>query len=211
MRDQRATWDAIAASFDRTRQRPWGHVVAFLQGLPAGARVLDVMAGNGRHSLCALDAGMACVWLDWSRRLATLSSARLPEVPHVVADAVALPFADASFDAAISVAGLHGLPDPAARRASLRELRRVLRPGAPAQVTVWSRHAPRFRDLPAEEHDVVVPWRADGLDEERSYHLYTATTLRRDLEAAGLTVEGVEQRAIASEEPDNLVALARHR
>lgn len=208
---QRAVWDAIAASFDRTRARPWPHVVSFLQGLPRGARVLDLMAGNGRHSLVADDAGLDAVWLDWSAALAGLSSTRLPHVPHVVADAVALPFADASFDAAIAVAAVHGIPDADARRRSLRELRRVVRHGAPVQVTVWSRHAPRFRAVPAGQDDVVVPWRADGLDEARSYHLYTPTTLRRDLEAAGWVVERIDQLAVAAEEPDNLVALAHRR
>lgn len=208
MRDQRATWDAIAASFDRTRARPWPHVEGFLAALSTGARVLDLMAGNGRHSLVAADGGLAPVWLDWSHALASLSAARLPHVPHVVADAVALPFADGAFDAAICVAALHGLPDPAHRAGALRELRRVLRPGAPVQVTVWSRAAPRFRDVPAGEHDVVVPWKADGLDEARTYHLYTPASLRGALEDAGFAVHGLHEVALAAAEPDNIVALA---
>lgn len=207
MRDQRATWEAIAASFDRTRARPWPHVEGFLAALPQGARLLDLMAGNGRHSLVAADAGLAPVWLDWSQALAALSAARRPQVPHVVADAEALPFAHATFDAAVCVAALHGLPDADQRAACLRELRRVLRPGAPVQVTVWSRAAPRFRDVPAGEHDVVVPWRADGLDEARTYHLYTPASLRAALVDAGFHVERVDEVAIAAPAPDNLVAL----
>ena len=205
---QRAVWDAIAASFDRTRARPWPHVEGFLAALPNGSRVLDLMAGNGRHSLVADDAGLDAVWLDWSPALATLSSARLPHVPHVVADAGALPFADASFDAAVCVAALHGLPDPAHRAAALAELRRVLRPGAPVQVTVWSRDAPRFANVPAGQHDVVVPWKADGLDEARTYHLYRPASLRAALEEAGFAVHRVDEVAIAAGAPDNLVALA---
>src|SRR5687768_3730688 len=46
--DQREVWTAIADSFDRTRQRPWPHVVSFLEALPKGSRVLDLMGGNGR-------------------------------------------------------------------------------------------------------------------------------------------------------------------
>ncbi|MEK6975725.1 MAG: class I SAM-dependent methyltransferase [Candidatus Thermoplasmatota archaeon] len=208
MRPQREVWDAIAASFDRTRARPWPHVEGFLAALPQGARVLDLMAGNGRHSLVADDAGLDAVWLDWSRALATLSSERLPHIPHIVADAARLPFADASFDAAICVAALHGLPDPDTRAASLRELKRVLKPDAPAQLTVWSRDAPRFRDLPARETDVVVPWKADGFDEARTYHLYRPAALRAALEGAGFRVHGIDEVAIAAKEPDNLVALA---
>lgn len=206
-RPQREVWDAIAASFDRTRARPWPHVEGFLAALPKGTRVLDLMAGNGRHSLVAADGGLDPVWLDWSRALATLSSERLPHIPHVVADATRLPFADATFDAAICVAALHGLPDPEHRAASLTELRRVLKPDAPAQLTVWSRDAPRFRDLPARETDVVVPWKADGFDEARTYHLYRPESLRAALEGAGFRVHRIDEVAIASKEPDNLVAL----
>jgi ubiquinone/menaquinone biosynthesis C-methylase UbiE len=122
---------------------------------------------------------------------------------------VQLPFADASFDACVFVAGLHGLPEAAQRMMSLRELRRVMRPGAPVQVTVWSRAAPRFRDLPEDQVDVVVPWKAGGLSEDRNYHLYTSDTLRIHLLAAGFQVEDVREVAITGETPDNLVAWAR--
>ncbi|HLF16768.1 MAG TPA: class I SAM-dependent methyltransferase, partial [Candidatus Thermoplasmatota archaeon] len=168
-------WERIAHSFDRSRVRTWPHVEAFLRTLPPGSRVLDLMAGNGRHTRTVLDAGHQAVWLDWSRPAATIARSRYPAAGAVVGDAVHLPFADATFDAAIDVAGLHSIPTPEARVASLRELRRVLRPGGRAQVTVWSRDAPRFhaRGEPGRPLDVVLPWRADGHDEDRAYHLYT--------------------------------------
>lgn len=205
MRPQREVWDAIAAGFDRTRARPWPHVEAFLRTLPAGARVLDLMAGNGRHAKVADAMGLACVALDWSRPL--LAAGRRPHA-SVLGDAVRLPFADASFDACVYVAGLHGLPSAALRRQSVLELRRVLRPGAPTQVTVWSRTAPRFRGLPADQHDVVVPWKADGLREERTYHLYNADSLRIHLAGAGFRVDELVAVRVAADEPDNLVATA---
>lgn len=205
MRSQRQVWDAIAASFDRTRGKPWPHVEAFLDTLPPGTRVLDLMAGNGRHAKAADARGLDCVALDWSRPLLAAGKRRHGSV---VADATRLPFADEAFGACVYVAGLHGLPTVAQRRASLAELRRVLRPGAPAQVTVWSRLAPRFRDLPADQHDVVVPWKAGGLREERTYHLYTPESLRVHLAAAGFRVQEVTAVRIAADEPDNLVARA---
>ena len=203
--DQREVWTAIADSFDRTRARPWPHVVAFLEALPRGSRVLDLMAGNGRHAKAAVAAGHSVVALDWSRPLL----ARSPG-DRVLADAARLPLRTASFDACVFVAGLHGLPDAGQRAACLAELRSVLREGGRAQVTVWSRDAPRFRAAagPAGQPlDVEVPWRADGHDALRTYHLYTAGSLRAELEAAGFRVERVEAVAIAADEPDNLVAV----
>lgn len=201
--DQREVWTAIADSFAATRQRPWPHVVAFLESLPPASRVLDLMAGNGRHAKAAAALGHRCVAVDWSLPL-------LAKCPgdRVLADAVALPLHDAAVDACVYAAGLHGLPSAAARAASLRELRRVLRPGAPAQVTVWSRDAPRFRALgrPGEPVDAEVPWRGGGHDAARAYHLATAASLRADLEAAGLEVADVAPVSIAGPS-DNLAAL----
>lgn len=206
MRPQRAVWDAIAEGFDRTRGKPWPHVEEFLRTLPAGTRVLDLMAGNGRHAKVADALGLDCVALDWSRPLLATAKRRHGSV---LGDAACLPFADASFGACAYVAGLHGIPSTPGRFASLRELRRVLRPGAPVQVTVWSRRAPRFRDLPPDQHDVIVPWKAGGLHEKRKYHLYTPDSLRIHLAAAGFLVDEVREVRIAADDADNLVAVVR--
>lgn len=203
--DQRRVWTAIAEDFDRTRQRPWPHVAAFLEALPPASVVLDLMSGNGRHARVAAEAAHHPVALDWS--LPLLSRAH---GDRVLADATRIPLGDGTVDAAVYCAGLHGLPTAEDRAASLRELRRVLKPEGQAQVTVWSRQAPRFRamDLPPGPADVVVPWKSGAREEQRHYHLYTAKALRADLEAAGFSVEALEAVSIAGLE-DNLVALAR--
>lgn len=206
-RAQHRVWETIADSFDATRDRTWEHVRAFVQDLPAGARVLDLMAGNGRHAAVALHAGTDVVALDWSRPLMRRCAER--GVHAVAGDATHLPLADHSFDAAIVVAGLHGIPSEPGRLACLQELRRVLRPGAPVQVTVWNRQAPRFADAPHPDRpvDVVVPWKADGHDEERTYHLYTEMSLADHLAQAGFTDVTVAPVSIAADD-DNLVATA---
>lgn len=211
-RDAHAVWERIAHSFDQSRTRTWPHVAAFLARLPPGSRVLDLMAGNGRHLPLIQGAGHRATWLDWSRPAARIAARRHPQADAVVADATALPFAPAAFDAAILVAGLHSIPTPDGRARSLAELRRALRPGGAVQVTVWSRDAPRFRHegTPGEPVDVTIPWRSHGHDEARHYHLYTAAALRGELEAAGFTVVREDAVAIVSREgPDNLVAEAR--
>ncbi len=210
MRDQQRLWEEIAASFDRTRTRPWPHVAAFLRALPPASRILDLMGGNGRHLPAALDAGHDAVWTDFSRPAARIVAARYPKAHAVAADARHLPFATASFDACVFVAGLHAVLDTQARATCLAELHRVLRPGAPAQVTVWSRDATRFRDLgePGQPLDVVLPWRSDGHDAQRHTFLYTPTALRHDLETAGFTIVSLEPVTVVTE-ADNLVALVR--
>lgn len=208
MREQQRVWESIADSFDRTRTRPWPHVEAFLRTLPAASRVLDLMGGNGRHLPAILAAGHDATWSDFSRPAARIVAQRYPTVHVVPADAARLPLADASFDACIFVAGLHAVPDAAARVACLRELHRVLRPRGQAQVTVWSRDAARFREQgePGQPLAVDLPWRSHGHDVARPTFLYTAKALRDDLQAAGFTVASLEPVAVVSA-ADNLVAV----
>ncbi|MEA3191296.1 MAG: tRNA (uracil-5-)-methyltransferase [Thermoplasmata archaeon] len=209
---EHAVWEKIAHSFDQSRTRTWPHVAAFLQALPAESRVLDLMAGNGRHLPPILAAGHHATWLDWSRPAARIAARRHPQAHAIVADATALPVADGSFDAAILVAGLHSIPTAAGRAKCLAELRRALRPDGRVQVTVWSRDAPRFRaeGIPGEPVDVTIPWRSHGHDEPRRYHLYTPAALRADVETAGFEVVREQAVAVVSREgPDNLVVEAR--
>lgn len=208
-RHQHRVWETIFPSFDDTRVRPWPFVAEFVADLPSGSVVLDLMAGNGRHTGLLRDAGHHATWLDWSRPAAAAAKKRLPDADVVVADACALPLAAATFDAVLYVAGLHGIPHRDGRGASLRELGRVLRAGGRGLLSVWSRDAPRFRgmDLLEGPTDVTVPWRAGGHDEMRTYHLYTETSLRGALAEAGLTVRSLAAPAVASDTPDNLVAV----
>lgn len=210
-RDQHRVWETIAESFDASRTRRWPHVERFLRALPKGAAVLDVMAGNGRHTASILEAGHGATWLDWSRPAARIVRKRYPAAQVLVGDAAALPLRSASFDAAILVAALHSLPTPEGRAACLQGVANALRPGGLVQVTVWSRDAPRFahQGTPGQTLDVRLPWRSHGHDEERQYHLYTPQALRAGLADAGLEVVHEEDVAIVSPTPDNLVAVAR--
>jgi SAM-dependent methyltransferase len=91
--------------------------------LDTGARlVLDIGCGNGPLRAALPDQGPPwLVGLDASRRML------LDHPPPVVlADAVALPLADRSFDAVVAVNTLDHLHDP---RVALREARRVLAAG----------------------------------------------------------------------------------
>ncbi len=102
-----------------------------------------------------------------------------------VADIRALPYADATFDQAIAVATYHHIHKSEDRLDSLRELRRVLKPGGEAFITVWNRWQPRFW---FSGREVMVPWRAKGKTLYRYYYLFTYPELERLARQAGLRV-----------------------
>lgn len=114
---------------EEVSRREVGGMIELLQ-LPQAARVLDVPCGWGRHTTLLREAGVDAFGADLSWDLLRRAD-RSDALPLAAADIRALPFADASFDAAINVFTSLGLflKDEEDVRA-LREIRRVLKPGA---------------------------------------------------------------------------------
>lgn len=123
---------------------------ALESSLTEGARVLDVACGTGDLSLVLAEAGRArVVGLDFCRPMLEIARLKADEGPHripfVEGDALRLPFADETFDAATIAFGLRNLAGVAD---GLRELRRILKPGGRLAVLEFSSPVvPGFRAL----------------------------------------------------------------
>jgi SAM-dependent methyltransferase len=102
----------------------------------------------------------------------------------MLADICHLPYSDQTFDWAISVATYHHIKG-GEHHAALGELRRVLKPGGEAFITVWNRWQPRFWFQPRE---VRVPWRKRGKTLYRYYYLFSYPELERLVKKAGFEV-----------------------
>ncbi len=107
------------------------------------------------------------------------------KVTLVVADVRHLPFADKTFDWAISVATYHHIKGREDRALALSELSRVLKPDGEAFITVWNRWQPHFWFSGKE---VAVPWRTKGKTLERYYYLFSYPELERLAKEAGFQV-----------------------
>jgi SAM-dependent methyltransferase len=129
-------FDAIAGRYERAYAMPaeesrrrMKRVLAELP--PAPARVLDLGVGTGRELTALLDAGHQPTGVDASRGMLERCGRRARAVPLVEADFwQPLPFADASFDAAVALHGtLAHPPDAGALSRLAMELGRVVRRG----------------------------------------------------------------------------------
>ena len=92
----------------------------------SGDRVLDACCGTGDLAIGARKRGAEVTGLDFSPKMLERARRKDRGVDWVQGDALALPFKDASFDAATVGFGVRNVAD---LEVGLRELRRVLRNG----------------------------------------------------------------------------------
>ncbi len=121
---------------------PWAQLVLAASALQPGQRVLDAACGSGiaaRLAAAAVGSGGAVIGTDIdegmlavARRTATRDGAAAIDWQR--ADAMDLPFPNASFDAVLCFEGLQFFPD---RTKGLAEFRRVLKPHGHLIGTVW--------------------------------------------------------------------------
>ena len=130
--DVRSMFDRIAPVYDLMNRamtmgldRRWRRLAARAVVQP-GDDVLDACCGTGDLALAAHEAGGKVVGVDFSERMLARARRKSSAIEWVRADALALPFADAAFDAATVGFGIRNLAD---LEAGLRELARVLKPG----------------------------------------------------------------------------------
>jgi len=117
-------------------------------------------------------------------RLARKYSSKFDFRVHLTAaDVRSLPYCDNTFDFAVSVATYHHVKGKADKLAALRELKRVLKPGGEAFITVWNHWQPRFW---FKGREVAVPWRTREKTFYRYYYLFTYFELENLVNEAGL-------------------------
>jgi SAM-dependent methyltransferase len=107
--------------------------------LRPGAKVLDAACGTGNLAVLAARRGCVTSGLDIASNLVAQARERARQeslaIEFTEGDAEALPYPDASFDAAVSMYGVMFAPRP---ERIVSELRRVVRPGGLIALANWA-------------------------------------------------------------------------
>lgn len=180
-------WDNVATGYADELPALFGHYAEdalALAGVGPTDDILDVATGPGTLALRAAGRVASVTALDFSeemlRVLRSRAAAAGVNVRTVHGDARSLPFPEASFDAAFSMFGLFFVPQ---RDRGLRDLVRVLKPGAPAVVSSWQ----PFDRAPLLDA-LLVAMRAEMPDmpPPEEVPMSQPDAVRAELEAAGL-------------------------
>ncbi len=125
-----------AIAYDSTRGASPSVLVPMRRALAdaPGRELVDIGGGTGNYALALSGEGWQPTVVDRSAQMLAQASAK--GLQTVRANATRLPFAGASFDAAMLVSMLHHVDDPTQ---ALAEAKRVLRPGGRLAVMLFTR------------------------------------------------------------------------
>ncbi|MGV9273673.1 MerR family transcriptional regulator [Streptomyces griseosporeus] len=208
-------YDSIGSAYPATRRTEPRIAARIWQALGDARTVLNVGAGTGSYE--PPDRDVTAVEPSAVMRAQRPAGA----APCVAASAESLPFADASFDAAMAVSTVHHWPDPVA---GLREMRRVARrvvvftydassPGWLQRFWLTRDYLPEFagllagwpsltdltRAIDGRAEPVLIPWDcADGFFEAhwRRPEAYLDDRVRRAVSVWTRVGPDAEQRAV---------------
>lgn len=174
---------------------PWAaDIVRRLNGFSSGS-LLEVAAGTGMVTEAlarALPAGVAITATDLNHGMIDYG-ARKPGMGRVAwrqADAMALPFADACFNAVVCQFGVMFFPD---RVRAYAEARRVLRPGGRSIFNVWdSLEHNQWVRIAEKTVARLFPGAPTGFLGRVPFAYHDPNRIRNDLRAAGFQTCKIE-------------------
>jgi len=171
--------------------------------------VLETAAGSGvvtRALAPVLPPDARYVVTDLNQPMLDYAASRQPvdgRVSWRQADALALPFEDASFDVVLCQFGVMFFPD---RVAGFREARRVLKPGGHFLFSVWDRIEQNvFADEVTNALAAVFPDDPPRFMPRTPHGYHDAMLIRRELAEAGFSDVAIETKAEESRASSPLI------
>ena len=182
-------FDSVAARYDIMNDvmsaglhRIWKAAAIAQANVRLGQHVLDVASGSGDLALAfAKKVGPQgrVVMSDINHQMLIRGRNRLIDegrpVPAIVCDAEHLPFHDQGFDLVTVAFGLRNMTD---KLAALKEMHRVLKPGAKLLVLEFSKVAAPLEKIYDLYSFKVLPWLGKRIANDEESYRYLAESIR---------------------------------
>lgn len=182
-----AMFSDIAASYDRANSilsfgihHLWRRATVAASGVRAGSSVLDCATGTGDLALAfkrAVGPAGRVVGTDFNADMLSYAPGKAQrkglDVEFAVADAMHLPYADATFDAASISFGIRNVDEP---RVALADMARVVKPGGKVVVLEFGQPRGIMGMLYGAYSRYVIPFIGGLVTGNRQAYEYLPTT-----------------------------------
>lgn len=215
-------YDTYAREFSDCRPFFWRELEPLKKYAKDEQNILDIGCGNGRLLNLIEGRNVSYTGVDSSKELIELAQRyRGHKGRFLHANALHLPFADATFDTTFAIAVLHHIPSKQFRTRFVIEAYRTLKPRGTLILTVWNIWQWRFfathlkyifkkifgfSDL--DFGDTILSF--GQMKRKRYVHAFTKKKLHRLLEKNGFTVSSIREAKRKSGYA-NLIAIAKKR
>ncbi len=167
--NQKEVWNNIAEEWNKFKTNPSKHATDFIN--KSTGKIIDFGSGSGRNLLNLKESKKRELYLvDFSEEMLKLAKKRSKELGIEIKTKKSglekTDFKDNFFDAAICTAAIHCIETENKRKSAVKELYRILKLGAKAEIEVWNRNSKWFKNKPKEKY---ISWRDKG---KRYYYLY---------------------------------------
>ncbi|HTX86850.1 MAG TPA: class I SAM-dependent methyltransferase [Candidatus Nanoarchaeia archaeon] len=208
LRIVRRNYEDDARTFDETREKNiWPPLLALLQKVELGAKVLDVGCGNGRLLKVLAERHAKYIGVDQSESLIKICRDKYPEYKFAVEDILNLgELPEYDFDYVFCIAVLHHLPSADLRLQALKQLKNKIKTNGKIILSVWNMWPlEKYRKMiykfallkivgknKMDWNDVLFDWRAPrGMMSKRYYHVFFQRELKKLVKKSGLKMEKI--------------------
>ncbi|KAL6450126.1 PPM1 Leucine carboxyl methyltransferase 1 [Candida maltosa Xu316] len=152
-------YNEIASHFSQTRYKPWPIVEKFLTQRPKYSIGLDVGCGNGKY--LSVNKDVFIIGTDRSEGLVRCAQQISENKYNLgVADGLALPHPESTFDFAISIAVIHHFANEERRIEAISHIVSKLKVGGEALIYCWALEQENSRRgyKDGDDQDILIPW-----------------------------------------------------
>ncbi len=183
--NQKEVWDKIAPEWHEFKTSPSETATNLINN--SKGKILDFGSGSGRNLLNLKKSKNKELYLvDFSKEMIKLAKKRAKNLKLNIKTKISklekVDFPDNYFDAAICTAAIHCIETAKKREKSLKELFRILKPGAKADIEVWNKDSNHFKGKSKEK---FINWRDKG---KRYYYLYEEKEFKKLLNKTGFRI-----------------------
>lgn len=194
----RTTYDRVAEDFSASRKRHWPEMNLISDGMPHGAKVLDLGCGDGRLFEILKVKKVDYTGVDFSRSLLELAKKKYPQQEFIEQDITKLDL-NRRYDRIVLLAAFHHIPGKSSRQKTLKNIGNHLNADGVLIISVWNlwqwRHWKYFlialvRSLftffREDPRDLFIPFGKEKMP--RYYHAFFPFELKRLLQQSGFSI-----------------------